>query len=305
MIRRSTRRQHATRSVFALLAIISLFASGCGGDDASTTADAARRQIEDAKADSDKAADEILKNLDKSLGGGEVEMKEVDSTVRFLNLYTDGGTPSETDLWFGSGQRGEKATTLPYGEITDPIPVKVDTKPLLTPTDGSTDLVFSFYAPGKNGFEDQQMSISEKLEDGNRYLIVLTTNDSPSSAGRDGMSTTVLSENKFTKPPSGTAALYINTNGVQNVEDGDFVIPELADSCDGLPALEIEGTGNGGTASKLMPGSVSLRGTDANAECSTTIGPVDLDVQAGASYLMVAYGTTIDDRKIQVIELDT
>ncbi len=302
--RHTDRSAPSHRTAFVLLAIVALLATSCG-DDSSTAANKARQQIEDAQKDGNKKADEILKNIDKAIGGGDVEMKEVDSTVRFLNLYSDGGTPKETDLWFGSGQRGEKAATLAYGKITDPIKVKVDTKPLFTPGDGSTELVFSFYVPGKSDIQDQQMSITEKLKDGNRYLIVLTSDSSPSMSGRVGMTTTVITENKFTPPPSGSAALYINTNGVQAIENGSFVVPELAGSCAGLPALEIEGTGNAGTASGLTPGPVSLRGTDANTDCATTIGPVDIDATAGSSYLMVAYGTTVNDRKIQVVELDT
>lgn len=294
-----------------LLLPLTLAACGGGGDasddaaapdtTASATADTASSDTSAAAAtpDTTAAADTL-----PPFSAPERKFYETDAKARFVNLYTNGGKPSDVDVWWGnSPDFGEKATTLAFGTVTDYLPVKIDKDPLLVPADGSTEINVSFYLPGQTKFDAMLMQKSETLEKGLRLTFVLATDKPlPTMGGtppaHSGATLQVGFDSQMGAVPAGKFLLVFNDLGLRSVDGGDFMTPSATGTCNTWSIANDLSTANLGTAYVLDPGAYDVTASDANTDCSVRTAPVHLDAAAGDVWLVFAHGTTKDDRAL-------
>ncbi len=292
---------------------MALIAAGCGSsaqDDANAAAANARKQLEKLSADAKKRVDEASKNAGSSLGNSSTpkqhKFKTVDARVRFVNTYADAGTATPIDIYFGDGDTGKKATTLEFGTASDYLPVQVETDPLLTPADGSTEIVFSAYLPGKTAITGRLLSTTEKFEKGLVMTVLYTWVEGTGSSGHTSMSSTNVYDSKAKTPADGKAYVFKNENGISGITDGNYTTLAPVGTCDWPIGTDSDaGEVNGGTPYLADPGQVTVQVSEENTDCAKAVTTVDLDLAAGESWLVVMYGTDKADRKALPLRLAT
>lgn len=296
------------RSV-AFLAAVSLLlvSSACGGgesaeDEANRTLDSLRDQVPEL--------DTSLPDLpDPSGSRVENEFEAVPGvTVRFVNTYASGGAGQAVDVYWGrSISTGKLATTIPYGTISDPVPLEIESDPMLGRSDGRDELVLSFYPQGATDGQPLGQN-NEVLDDGTtRFVTVIGASDQTGPDGAAGASTMLGKLDGIAEPAAGQAMVVLNDVGVQAIDDGDFLSLSPQGQCDAWDLFsdvnrDDVNTGNLGTAYAAPAGATSVAATDANTDCATGLPPVDLDIVGGGHYVLYAFGTTIADRQLLVLD---
>lgn len=284
-----------------------LAASACGGgesaeDEASRTLDSLR----DRAAELDTSLPELP---DPSETRMENDFEEVPGvTIQFVNIYATGGSGEAVDVYWGrSISTGKKVTTVPYGTVSDPVPLEIESNPMLGRSDGEDELVVSFYPEGAT--EGQPLGQNnEVLNDGTtRFVSAIGATDQTGADGAAGASTMIGKLDGIAEPPAGQAMVVLNDLGVQAIDDGDFLTLSPEGQCDtwdlfsDLDQADAD-TGNLGTAYAAPAGATAVVASDANTDCATGLPPVDLDVTDGGLVVLYAYGTTVADRQLLVLD---
>lgn len=294
----------STRAVSALLIGLALVVSACGGggssDDAAPAGDGGSTTTAAAPSGSDSGTDTL-----PPYDAPQAEFTEVDgSQARFVNLMVLDGKGIDVDVWWGySADAGKKATTVKYGEVSDWMPIEVESNPAIGPADGSIDSRVAFYPAGKTDADSLLMTEDETIDGDVSFTYALgwsktvDPSQSPASVG-------LGYEHDAVAAPDGKAWVAFSTIGVGGVEGGDFMTLNSATGCQDLTETDLGGgTANAGLPVVLDPGSVELTASDANSDCSWKTPPVTLDLAAGDRYVLFAYGTTKDDRKLLAVKL--
>lgn len=235
----------------------------------------------------------------------KAEFKEVDgSKARFINVLEKDGTGVDIDVYWGiNAETGKKAATVAYGEVTDWMTFEVASDPYSTPSDGSQDVVVTFYPKGET---EQPIIQQSETIDGDMLLTYTMGTGDGVGLGPDQYpgSLGVGFDHEAGEPPAGKAWVALNTSGVGGIDGGDFMVLSTADGCDDLTGTDIEGgTANSGQAFLVDPGQQSFTASDANTECAQRTEPLDLDLKDGDRYVIYAYGTSKDDRKLMAVEV--
>ena len=292
------------RSVAALALAAALVLAACGGGGSSSDGSSSGGDTKSTTTAAGGDGSATLPDFEPEAH----EFKEVDEgQARFINMLEHDGEGVDIDVYWGNNaETGEKATTLKYGEVSDWMPMKVDEDALLTPADGSTEVVVTFYAEGETDMSQQLMQQSETLEDGLLLTYALGTGDGVGMTDEDrpAASLSVGFENEAGEPPAGKAWVAMNSVGLGGIEDGDFMVLSSADGCDDLTGTDIEGgTANSGQAFLVDPGKQSFTASDANTECAQRTEPVELDLADGDRYVLYAYGTSLEDQKLLPLKI--
>lgn len=289
-------------SVAALTIGLALVLAACGGGGSSSDGSSS----DGGKATTTAAGSDVTATLPDFEPEAHT-FKEVDEgQARFINLLEHDGEGVDIDVYWGNdAETGKKATTLAYGEVSDWMPMQVDEDALLTPADGTTEVNVTFYEKGETAMDNRLMQQSETLEDGLQLTYALGTGDGIGMGeDRPAASLSVGFENEAGEPPAGKAWVAMNSVGLGGIEDGDFMVLSSADGCDDLTGTDIEGgTANSGQAFLVDPGTQSFTASDANTECAKRTEPVELDLAEGDRYVLYAYGTSLDDRKLLPVKI--
>lgn len=306
------------RQIFtALIGVtVLLGVAACGGgesaeDEARRTMDSVLEQMGEIDSSLPESSD--LPGLpdpsDMSGARMEAEFEEVPGvTMRFVNTYATGGSGEAIDVYWGrSISTGKLVTTVPFGTISDPVPLEIESNPMLGRSDGEDELVVSFYPEGAT--EGQPLGQNtEVLNDGTtRFVSVIGATDQTDRTNAAVASTMLGKLDGITEPAPGQAMVVLNDVGVQAIDDGDFLTLSPQGQCDAwelfsdLDDVDAD-TGNLGTAYAATPGSVEVLASDANTDCATGLPPVNVDITDGGLYVLYAYGTTIADRQLLVLD---
>ena len=305
-----------TRRIWtALIAVSVLLAlTACGGgesaeDEANRTVDSILAEVEGADSSLPDPFDTSEPLSGSSGGSVEAEFEEVPGvTMRFVNTYATGGSGEAVDVYWGrSISTGKKIMTVPFATISDPVPLEIESNPMLGRSDGEDELVVSFYPEGAT--EGQPLGQNtEVLNDGTtRFVSVIGATDQTDRTNAAVASTMLGKLDGITEPAAGQAMVVLNDVGVQAIDDGDFLTLSPQGQCGAwdlfsdLDQVDAD-TGNLGTAYAATPGSVEVVASDANTDCATGLPPVDVDIADGGLYVLYAYGTTIADRQLLVLD---
>ena len=239
----------------------------------------------------------------------ENEFTEVPgTTMRFVNTYATGGTGADVDVYWGrSISTGKKVMTVPYGTISDPVPLEIEANPMLERSDGEQELVVSFYPRGATDGQPLGNSNEVLNDDTTKFVGVIAATDTTTSDGTAGASTQLGKLDGISSAPAGQALVMLNDLGVQAIDDGDFLTLSPQGQCGAwdlfsdLDQVDVD-TGNLGTAYAATPGSVEVVASDANTDCATGLPPVGVDIADGGLYVLYAYGTTVADRQLLVLD---
>jgi hypothetical protein len=282
-------RRSALLPILAALVIL----AACGGDNETATTDTTRAPA---------TTDGTIGDLPAPTPGEFEEYPE--GKIRFANYWRADGAGSPVDIyWGGSAQIGEKMATVEYGTVTDWETMKIEANPL--GGNGSPELRVTIQRPGQTDFNGVLNTLSETLEGGERLTVILGGTN-----GSDGLQSTTVYEHQVGTPSEGQGLLLLNSTGLGGVEGGDFVSLDPAGTC--RQEWEIDNTidnGNAGTAYTVPAGSLQVIAHDANVspeECAAaTIGPIPVEVAAGDRYLVVVWGTTKADRRIEAFKIES
>ena len=228
--------------------------------------------------------------------------KVAGTTVRFVNVYSAGGTGAPVDVYWGrSISNGKKVMTVPYGTISDPVTLEVESNPMLERSDGEQELAVAYYPEGAT--DGQPLGSSQEvLNDGvTKFVGVIGTDGSARPDGSSGASTMISKLDGISPPPAGQAMVALNDLGVRAIDKGDFLTLSPQGQCDSWPMLNDIDSGNNGTAYRAAPGTVAVVASDANTNCATGLPPATVNLTAGDLVVVYAYGTTIADRKLLVL----
>lgn len=292
------------RRIWAALVGIAVLAAATacgGGDSASDDTRPSFGPRPDAAASADSSV--------PSFGGGSGSRSEAEftkvpgTTVRFVNTYATKGTGAPVDVYWGLGiSSGKKVMTVPYGTISDPVALEIEANPMIERSDGAKELAVSYYPEGAT--TGQPLGTSQQvLDDGAKQFVgVVAANDTTNSDGSAGASTQLGKLDGISSPPAGQALAILNDLGVRAIDKGDFLTLSPQGQCDSWKLLDDIDSGNNGTAYAAAPGSVPVVASDANTNCATGLPPANVDITAGGLYVLYAYGTTIADRKLLVLD---
>ncbi len=297
VIGRRTRRLAATTLVLALVA------TGCGGGGGSDSSSG------DGSGGSTTTTSAGTSGSTASLPPYTPDKRTfttIDgSRARFVNLFVLKGEGTDLDVYWGNdADTGKKITTVPYGEASDWQDLQVPKDPYTKPADGSTEIQVAFYLKGKTDRESMVMNKQETLK-GDMSLTYTMGWSKPFDETTMPGSLGVGYEHEAGKPPAGKAWVALNSGGIGGIEGGDFMVLSDQSGCQTLMGTDIEGgTANSGQAFLLDPGPHSFTASDANTDCSVKTPALDLDLKDGDRYVIYAYGTTKDDRKLLALAID-
>lgn len=301
---------HLSRRICAVLigltALVGVTACG-GGESASDDTRPTFGPRPDAAAGSDSSVPTFDGGTGSSSGTrSEAEFTKVPSTtVRFVNTYASNGTGAPVDVYWGLGlSSGKKVMTVPYGTISDPVTLEVEANPMIERSDGEEELAVSYYPEGAT--TGQPLGTSQQvLDEGvTEFVGVIAANETTTADGSSGASTQLGQLDGISAPPAGQAMVILNDLGVQAIDKGDFLTLSPQGQCDTWKLLNDIDSGNNGTAYAADPGAVAAVASDANTNCATGLPPVNLDLAAGKLVVLYAYGTTIADRKLLVLDAE-
>lgn len=292
-------RLRSRSAAIALTVGLVLAVAACGGGGGSDDASPSGNDVTTTKATSDGGS-----------GPGSTpnqhEFAELDgSKARFINLLAAEGEGIDMDVYWGTdAETGKKATTIGYGEVSDWMPIEIDQEPLLTPADGGEEVSVAFYPKGETERDQQIMAKQESVDGDVRYTFTMGTTKPFGSTTDIPASLSVGYDHEAGEPPAGKAWVALNSIGIGGIEGGDFMVLSTADGCDDLTGTDIEGgTANSGQAYLVDAGTQSFTASDANTECAERTAPVEIDLAAGDQYVVYAYGTTMDDRKLMAVKV--
>lgn len=288
------------RAATVLALSLAVLLAACGGGSGS----------DDASSDGGKAATTTAPGgNDGSLPDFEPEAHEFGeldgAKARFINLLAADGEGVDMDVYWGNdAQTGKKATTIAYGEVGDWMPIEVDQDPLFTPADGEQEMSVAFYPEGETELDQRIMQKSENVDGEVRYTFTMGSTQPFGSDPRIPASLSTSYDHEAGDPPAGKGWVALNTIGVGGIEGGDFMVLSTADGCDDLTGTDIEGgTANSGQAYLVDVGEASFTASDANTECAKRTDPVTIDFEEGDQYVIYAYGTSLDDRKLMAVKV--
>jgi hypothetical protein len=305
-----------TRRIWtALLAVSVLLAvTACGGgesaeDEANRTVDSILAEIEGADSSLPDPFDTSEPRSGSTGGSVDNEFEEVPGvTMQFVNTYATGGSGEAIDVYWGrSISTGKKITTVPYGTISDPVPLEIESNPMLGRSDGEDELVVSFYREGATEGQPLGQNTEVLSDETTRFVSVIGATDQTGSDGAAGASTMLGKLDGIAEPPAGEAMVVLNDIGVQAIDDGDFLTLSPQGQCDAWELFsdldDVDAnTGNLGTAYAAPAGATAVVASDANTDCATGLPPVDVDIADGGLYVLYAYGTTVADRQVLVFD---
>ncbi|HWJ97513.1 MAG TPA: hypothetical protein VNQ33_05095 [Acidimicrobiales bacterium] len=286
------------RAVVALVLGLTLALAACGGGSDDT-----------ASSDGGKGTAATAPDTDTgsipALDGGTHQFDAVDgSKARFINLLAKDGEGVGIDVYWGANaETGKKAATVAYGEVSDWETFQVDQDSFLTRTDGKEEVVVTFYPEGET--ERPIIQQAEPIEGDMRLTYTMGTGDGIGlSADQYPGSLGVGFDHEAGDPPAGKAWVAFNGSGLGGIDDGDFMVLSTADGCNDLEGTDIEGgTANSGQAYLVDVGTQSFTASDANTECAERLDPVDIDFAEGDQYVVYAYGTSLDDRRLMAVKV--
>lgn len=294
----------SSRAFTALVIGLALVVSACGGggssDDAAGSADGASTTVADG-ADGATGGDDTLPDFDVP----KAEFEEVDgSQARFVNMMVLDGEGIDVDVYWGlNADTGKKAATVAYGEVSDWMPIEVESNPAFTPSDGSTSSRVAFYPAGETEMDSLLMTEDETIDGDVSFTYALgwtTTFDDTQSPASVGLGY----EHDAVDAPDGQAWVALSTIGVGGIEGGDFMTLNSATGCGDLTQTDLGGgTANAGLPTVLDAGSTEITASDANSDCSFKTPPVTLDLEAGDRYVLFAYGTDLESRQLLPVKL--
>ncbi len=123
------------------------------------------------------------------------------------------------------------------------------------------------------------------------------------------MSTQLVYEEEIGEAPAGQALLLLNDIGIRGLEGGDFISLDEVGTCNQEWSSSNDiAIGNGGTAYPVPSGSVEFLAHDANiSDCAQAhpTDPISLDLAEGDRYLVLAWGTSIDDRTLEALPIES
>ena len=285
--------------------LLTALLAGCGGSD----------PVDDLRADAERTASSLADRAGEtasSIAGGAGQANEftkVDgTTVRVVNGYSTKGAGTDIDVYWGrSASTGKLATTVPFGTISDPLDLEVEANPVSPRADGEQELAMSFYPKGVT--EGQPLVVANEVlnDDTKKFVAAVGPTSDTGPDGNNGGSVQLGQLDQITPPPAGKALVVINTTGVQAVDGGDFLTLSPQGQCDAWDLFsdvnQVDAnTGNLGTAYAATTGSVEVVASDANTDCATGLPPVNVDITDGGLYVLYAYGTTIADRQLLVLD---
>ena len=210
------------------------------------------------------------------------------------------------DVYWGmDAESGKKATTVGYGEVSDWMPIEIETNPLMEGTDGGTDVDVAFYVAGETDLENRIQQKSESVDGDVLYTFTMgTTVPFDSSVGfPSSLSLGYDHRTGDPGPPAGQAWIGLNTIGVGGIEGGDFMVPNSADGCNDLTNGDVGDTANSGQAWVVDAGTTEFTASDANSDCPFKTPPVSVDLEEGEGYILFAYGTTLEDRQLLAVKV--
>jgi hypothetical protein len=244
-----------------------------------------------------------------TVNGGEPdahEFAELDgSKARFINLLAADGEGIDMDVYWGmDAQTGKKATTIAYGDVSDWMPIETDQDPLFNPSDGQQDVDVAFYPKGETDRDQQIMQKSENVDGDVRYTFTMGSTQPFGSDPGIPASVSVGYDHEAGTPPAGKGWVALNSIGIGGIEDGDFMVLSTEGGCDDLTGTDIEGgTANSGQAYLVDVGPATFTASDANTECAERTEPVTIDIAEGDRYVIYAYGTSLDDRRLLPVKV--
>lgn len=303
--------------LIASSAALAFLAVGCGGSEPETSTGEGTQPSVGSAGDSDTGDSDTGDSgegdsgaTDSSLGDlglGEAPPIEFydgeDAKIRFVNNYHRGGEPQAIDAYFGMAKTGELAAEIAPGETTEWIDVRLERDPVIASSDGSEDVRMSLQEPGSKELDAMLFNLDQSYAAGARWTVVLGA-DKAFTPGEDNpLITQLIDENEVAEPPTGKALVALNDVGLRGVDGGDFVTPSPVGQCEAWAIDNSIATGNAGTGYVVDPGALKVAAYDANTSCATGTPPVDLAAEAGKAYVLVASGSTLEDRKLTVLPL--
>lgn len=292
----------STRPFAALLMGLALVVAACGGSGSGDDAADAGGESTTAPIDSSATGGgDTLPPVDAP----EAEFTEVDgSQARFVNLMVLDGEGIDVDVYWGmSADTGKLASTVSYGEVSDWMPIEVESNPVIAPSDGSTSSRVAFYPAGEREMESLLMTEDETIDGDVSFTYALgwsETFDSSTSPATVGLGY----EHDAVEAPDGQAWVALSTIGVGGIEDGDFLTLNSATGCGDLIQTDLGGgTANAGLPTVLDAGPTEITASDANSDCSFKTPAVSLELAAGDRYILFAYGTDLADRQLLPVKL--
>lgn len=231
-----------------------------------------------------------------------------DGQIRFANFWRQGNEGSPVDLYWGySAETGEKIDTLEYGTVSDWYTMKIETNGLTV--DDETRLRVLIQMPGDETSEGILQTLDPTLDGEHRWTVVMGWTDTFNPDRPDGMSTQLVYEEEIGEAPAGQALLLLNDIGIRGLEGGDFISLDEVGTCNQEWSSSNDiAIGNGGTAYPVPSGSVEFLAHDANiSDCAQAhpTDPISLDLAEGDRYLVLAWGTSIDDRTLEALPIES
>jgi len=286
-----------------LVSVLALALAACGGGDDSD--DASGSSATDVDVTDDGApTDETDFTLPEP---PDAEFEDyAEGRIRFANFWRVDGEGSPVDLYWGSGaETGEPIATLEYGEVSDWYTMRLEANPFTDDDEARLRVVIQ--RPGDTSFDGFLQTVDETLDGGDQWTLVMGWTDTFNPDRPDGMTTQLVFEEEVGDPPAGQALLLLNDIGIRGLE-GEFISLDAAGTCnqEWLISNDIA-IGNAGTAYPVPAGAVDVVAHDANitdcAEAAAT-EPLPLDLADGDRYLVLAWGTSREERTLTALEIE-
>jgi hypothetical protein len=227
--------------------------------------------------------------------------------IRFANFWRQDGEGASVDIYWGiNAESGEKIETLEYGAVTDWVTMKTETNDFVEDAEARLRAVIQM--PGVETTDGLLQMLDESLDGEHRWTVVLGWAEAFNPDQPDGMTTQIVYEEEVGEAPAGQALLLLNDIGVRGIDGGDFMSLDAEGTCNQeFPINNDIAIGNGGTAYPVPAGPLELIAHDANvSDCAQAhvTDTISLDLVEGDRYLVLAWGTSLDDRAITTVEIE-
>jgi hypothetical protein len=286
-----------------LVALLVSTLAACGGGD------------EDATTETTRSGDNPTTPLDTSddtlfslppMPAAEFD-EYPDGRVRFANFWRRDGEGSPVDIYWGTNaQSGEMIDTLEYGAVSDWYTMKTESNAFVE--DPESRLRAVIQVPGIETGDGLLQMVDETLDGEHRWTVVMGWTETFNPDLPDGMTTQIVYEEEVGEAPAGQALLLLNDIGIRGLEGGDFISLDAVGTCNQEWSISNDiPIGNGGTAYPVPAGTVEFVAHDANvSDCAQAhpSDPIRLELAAGDRYLVLTWGTSVDDRSIEAFPIE-
>ncbi len=293
------------RLVVPVLAL-AFAACGGGGDDNESDPTDAGNDPQATTESSGDPSDETLFSLPPM---PEAEFEEyADGQIRFANFWRQDGEGASVDIYWGvNAEAGEKIETLEYGAVSDWHTMKTETNEFVDDPEARLRAVIQM--PGVETTDGLLQMLDEAVVGKHRWTVVMGWSDTLNPDQPDGMTTQIVYEEEIGDAPAGQALLLLNDIGIRGIDGGDFVSLDAVGTCnqEWITSNDIA-IGNGGTAYPVPAGATEFVAHDANvSDCAAAhvTDSIDLDLAEGDRYLVLVWGTSIDERSIAAFAIDS